>query len=239
MRSICIRARPRRTARLSRANFVSFPIDVRAPNLSDDIETSSSMARVSLAMSQGGAALCDPLSPTMYPEKSVRVLPFDPGIPLPYGAMLPRNAHLDPSVETLPEHLKDEFGNAPIEHSRPHPQDASEAARRDLIRPASEISQPLLKRAAHPPSPPRRRALTEGATRTRSPLSSWRGWPPATAWSPLQDAFADHAGRCNRSLHGLGSRGTLVTADCAMPHGAPAATMLAGIRPAQCLQGAP
>lgn len=84
-------------------------IDAALPGLSCDVETSSSISCVSLALSQKAIALCDPYSPTMYPDGAVRALPFDPRILLSYGALLPRGAETEHLIETLLSELKASF----------------------------------------------------------------------------------------------------------------------------------
>lgn len=86
-------------------------IDARLPNLSSEIETSSAIVSTGLAVSQGCVALCDPFSPTMYPEGFARVLPFEPRIELEYGAILPKAGITEPVLaaflDALALQLKD------------------------------------------------------------------------------------------------------------------------------------
>lgn len=86
-------------------------IDQACPGLNCDIETSSSLACVGLALTQNGVAICDPFSPTMHPEDMLRVLPFKPDIPVSYGAILPRGAQSDPAIATLLSALKTSFAS--------------------------------------------------------------------------------------------------------------------------------
>jgi DNA-binding transcriptional LysR family regulator len=84
-------------------------IDAAFPRLSCDIETSSSITCVGLALSQNAIALCDPFSPTMYPPDLVRTVLFEPELPLSYGAILTRDAESDPLIAALLQELKTSF----------------------------------------------------------------------------------------------------------------------------------
>jgi len=87
-------------------------IDAALPGLTCDIETSSSISCVGLALSQTAMALCDPFSPSMYPDTMVRVLPFEPAIPLSYGALLSRETEAEPLIAAFLEELKENFGTS-------------------------------------------------------------------------------------------------------------------------------
>ncbi len=87
-------------------------IDAALPGLRCDIETSSSIASVGLAVSQRALAICDPLSPTMFPPDYARVLPFEPRIPLIYGAIFPRNSKRDPLVDVFMQCLEHHFADS-------------------------------------------------------------------------------------------------------------------------------
>lgn len=70
-------------------------IDAILPGLSAEIETSSSIASVALAVTQNCLVLSDPYSPTMYPDGYAKTLPFEPEIELAYGAIWSRNAQTE------------------------------------------------------------------------------------------------------------------------------------------------
>ena len=84
-------------------------IDEACPGLNGEIETSSSIACVGLALTQDAVAICDPFSPTMYPEGMVRVLPFEPAISVAYGAILWRGAKSEPAIDALLGDLTESF----------------------------------------------------------------------------------------------------------------------------------
>lgn len=90
-------------------------IDKQVPGLSAEIETSSSITSTGLAVSQNCVAICDPFSPTMYPEGFARVLPFEPSIALEYGAILPKLGFLDPVVELFLEILRGNLGDIGVQ----------------------------------------------------------------------------------------------------------------------------
>lgn len=84
-------------------------IDAVLPDLSCQIETSSSISCPGLAVSQNAVALCDPLTPTMYPPGFVKSVPFRPAVRLPYGVIQTREAVREPMVDALLEHLSAQF----------------------------------------------------------------------------------------------------------------------------------
>ena len=84
-------------------------IDAVLPGLSAEIETSSSIANVALAVTQNCVALSDPFSQTMYPDGYARVLPFEPDIELAYGGIWSRNAQTEQIREDFLALAKEHF----------------------------------------------------------------------------------------------------------------------------------
>ena len=84
------------------------------------MEASSSLTCCHMAASGLGVAICDPYSPSTFPQSILTVRAWQPEVPLSYGALMPKDADLSRPAARFLDLLEESF-------SMPHQSGSSRA----------------------------------------------------------------------------------------------------------------
>ncbi len=76
------------------------------------LESSSAITCCRMAASNAGIAICDPFSPTAFPDTSLVVRRWEPVVNLTYGALKLKNIDMDPVPQALLQKMREELSHS-------------------------------------------------------------------------------------------------------------------------------